>query len=225
MDNPVIKAARQAPPDWAKPVTPKDAPDPNMASPAQYNFINGLMEERDLSKLSDEQVAFLESDFAVNKGQASRIIELLLKQPRKPRERAISNTDPDLLALPAGRYAIENNQGELRFYKKWVSRDGKLHRIYVQHGPDESSMHLPTQIAIAKKILAAGIRQCAIRYGMEIGECSNCGRRLTNRISRELGIGPICGGRMFGDDGWKDEVKAARAAIVLRGDDPDEELE
>jgi hypothetical protein len=59
---------------------------------------------------------------------------------------------------------------------------------------------------------------------MEIRACSNCGRRLTNRISRELGIGPICGGRMFGGDEWADEVKAKRAEIVARGEDPDEEL-
>src|SRR5262249_50747865 len=133
-----------------------------------------------------------------------------------------------LVDLPPGRYAIENAEGELRFYHRWQGKreDNKdRFALYVCHGPEESRLPRPAQVAIAAKILAAGVRESAIRYGLEIGECSNCGRRLTNRISRELGIGPICGGRMFGDDGWKDEVKAARAAIVARGDDPDEELE
>ena len=64
----------------------------------------------------------------------------------------------------------------------------------------------------------------AIRFGMEIGACSNCGRRLTNTISRELGIGPVCGGRLFGDT-FKAEVKSKRAEIIARGDDPDAEVE
>jgi hypothetical protein len=58
---------------------------------------------------------------------------------------------------------------------------------------------------------------------MEIGSCSNCGRRLTNTISRELGIGPVCGGRMFGE-AFKVEVSEKRAEITARGDNPDEEL-
>lgn len=35
----------------------------------------------------------------------------------------------------------------------------------------------------------------AIAYGRETGTCSCCGAELTNKISIELGIGPICRGR------------------------------
>jgi hypothetical protein len=34
--------------------------------------------------------------------------------------------------------------------------------------------------------------QAIIAYGRETGECSCCGRELTNHVSIELGIGPIC---------------------------------
>jgi hypothetical protein len=77
--------------------------------------------------------------------------------------------------------------------------------------------------AVLKNIMDAGVREAAIRYGHEIGVCSRCGRRLTNRISRELGIGPVCGGRYWEDFG--EQVSAARQRIVDRGEDPDEEME
>jgi len=35
-------------------------------------------------------------------------------------------------------------------------------------------------------------RTTLARYGKEIGKCGICGLRLTDEVSRELGIGPIC---------------------------------
>jgi len=37
----------------------------------------------------------------------------------------------------------------------------------------------------------------AVSYGRETGRCSCCGAKLTNAISIELGIGPICRGLAF----------------------------
>lgn len=37
----------------------------------------------------------------------------------------------------------------------------------------------------------------AIAYGRAFGSCSCCGRTLTNELSIELGIGPICRGKFF----------------------------
>lgn len=165
----------------------------------------------------------------MTKSKASELIDWFLKLPNKPKPVQTHNNvsqgynTPSLAALPAGRYAIENNDGELRFYQVWESSNKAAKRLYVQHSDDTSKLPMRAQEAIAQKIIAVGIRECAIRYGMEIGSCSNCGRTLTNRISRELGIGPICGGRMFGGE-WREEVKQARATIIARGEDPDEEL-
>ncbi len=38
----------------------------------------------------------------------------------------------------------------------------------------------------------------AIAYGQRYGNCSVCDRTLTNPLSIELGIGPVCRGRFFG---------------------------
>ena len=35
-------------------------------------------------------------------------------------------------------------------------------------------------------------QEAAVRYGHQTGQCSICGRRLDNKISIALGIGPIC---------------------------------
>ena len=37
----------------------------------------------------------------------------------------------------------------------------------------------------------------AIAYGRRFGVCSCCGRELTNKVSIDLGIGPVCRGKFF----------------------------
>jgi hypothetical protein len=168
-------------------------------------------------------------EFGMSKGKASELIEWFLKQPDKPSELwkpSAEDAERIAIGVPAGRYAVENDQGELRFYNVWVARNGKRLNVYVLHGPNDSDLRFhKTMLGVLRKIKADGIREAALRFGREIGSCSNCGRRLTNRISRELAIGPVCGGRMFGEKEWKAEVKAKRQEIVDRGEDPDEELE
>lgn len=198
--------------------------DSQAATEKQIAFVRTLKAERDLSGLdvaTRDWVDEIELDCRLeelNKTQISRLIEKLLALPRKPAVQTVEHP------VPAGRYAIENNDGELRFYKVWISPDTTRIIVYVEHGPDNSRLPWQAAIIILHKIAEVGIREAAIRYGIEIGACSKCGRRLTNRISRELGIGPVCGGRMFGGDGWKDEVKAKRAEISARGEDPDEDI-
>jgi len=172
-------------------------------------------------------------EYGMSLAKASELITWFLKQPDKPQETVVSNgveTSTALSALPPGRYALPKagttlEDNELRFYHCWESRDKQAKRLYVLFGPSGSKMPYPAQMSVAQMIIKEGIRECAIRYGKEIGSCSNCGRRLTNRISRELGIGPVCGGRMFGGDEWSAEIHAAIDRIRERGEDPDEEIE
>lgn len=46
--------------------------------------------------------------------------------------------------------------------------------------------------------IAADPAQAAIAYGRRTNKCSCCGRTLTNKLSVDLGIGPICRGNF----GW-----------------------
>lgn len=212
----------------------------NRATNRQISFIESLLDERDLTAShkfvdatqamdAEELAAYIASIKAGLQDRstrgASQMIEALLALPKKSSAPAYpARTNADIPEVPKGRYAVENDEGELRFYKVWRGdRNPAYFKLYVQHGPDESEIPFRSALSILQKIVDAGIRAAAIRYGHEIGACSNCGRRLTNRVSRELGIGPVCGGRMFGRE-FKDEVKAARETIVARGEDPDEEV-
>lgn len=205
----------------------------NKITPKQRSFILSLLDDRDVSHVPQGRVDSLvkslrisedPEEFGMSREQASAVIDWLGQQKRKERP-AAQLSDSAVAKLPAGRYAIENEQGELRFYQMWESKDGKRRALYVMFGPNDSKLFPKVQESICQKILDAGFRECAIRFGNEIGACSNCGRRLTNRISRALGIGPICGGRMFSSDDWAETVKKARDEITAQGLDPDEELE
>ena len=46
-------------------------------------------------------------------------------------------------------------------------------------------------------IAAQDPENAAILYGKLNVRCSVCNRKLTNKVSRELGIGPICRGKYF----------------------------
>jgi hypothetical protein len=47
--------------------------------------------------------------------------------------------------------------------------------------------------------IAQDPKQAAIRYGQRTGSCACCGRSLSNAASIELGIGPICAQKWFGN--------------------------
>lgn len=199
-------------------------------SDPQLKFIRGLVKERDLDKLRAEQRDWLLTEMGkveddqllgVTRRRASDIITELLKLPMS--DSVVEKQNRDKPNVPAGRYAVDNDEGELRFYRVYISKSGFI-KVYVLHGPDASEVPFRAAMGILRKIEKDGVEKAAIRYGTEIGACSNCGRRLTNRISRELGIGPVCGGRMFGDM-FVTKVADAREAILARGEDPDEAID
>jgi len=249
MDPVKVDEPREEVPSWAKSPEPGTAAEvagealsgEKKISPPQRNFLLDLITRKYVKPDQEGKLDLImkclrisedPEEYGMSMKKASELIDWFLKQPDKPRETITTEgveTNTALHGLPPGRYALPKagtklEDNELRFYQCWESRDKQAKRLYVLFGPSGSQMPYNAQMNVAKMIIKDGIRECAIRYGMEIGSCSNCGRRLTNRISRELGIGPVCGGRMFGGDEWSEEVKAKRAEIRARGEDPDEEL-
>jgi hypothetical protein len=67
-------------------------------------------------------------------------------------------------------------------------QDGKFYRS----GPCDAIVEASILEACDKP------EQAAIAYGQKFGACSCCGRTLTNALSIELGIGPICRSNFFG---------------------------
>lgn len=96
---------------------------------------------------------------------------------------------PSEFPFPEGRYAIFNEDEELRFYHLV---DGE---VFVMASDNEYPIHGHSAEAIVAKIGEDPL-EAAKRYGIEIGACGVCGRTLTSDW-RLVGIGPVCSQKAF----------------------------
>jgi ribosomal protein S14 len=210
------------------------------ATERQVKFILGLLEERDLfaspkwfdaynAMDAEEYAAAMERFKAaipqLTKKAASAWIEKLLALPKKPKAK---RDDTDVPAVPAGRYALEDTADDLnpvKFYKVNHGKKGGRWEGFIfvdRFVSDETFPVKGSQRVAVLKAIAANPLEAAQRFGREENRCCICGRRLTRRLSRHLGIGPVCGER----NGWinADALAVAREEIRAMGLDPNEEV-
>lgn len=190
---------------------PRESPPPqtqqgSQASQAQVAYIKDLMSKRDLTSktMTHEQnlarLNHLIDTATLEKRQASATIDWLKGQPLRAlpaaTDGAVTSQSADLPSVPAGRYATENKDGVLRFYKVSRPTEGRWAGwtfVNVMASDEEHPIKgMAEKRLILENIVRDGIQASAERYGREIGACSICGRTLTDEISRSIGIGPIC---------------------------------
>lgn len=103
--------------------------------------------------------------------------------------------------VPFERFATTGEDGSTDFWRVFEytrQSDGRtfLTLRHVVGGTGESGvftkMAPEAMVTVARKIHAQGIKESAQRYGRELGRCSDCNRTLTDAMSREMGIGPVC---------------------------------
>lgn len=100
--------------------------------------------------------------------------------------------------VPDGRYAVYNDNqsvNDIAFYKVDNVIEGNWAGFtFVKQivGPDEQKVGQKQGRAILAKIAAMGVVESFQLYGRTIEKCGVCNRRLTNKESREYGIGPDC---------------------------------
>lgn len=131
---------------------------------------------------------------------ARNAIELLKPLPFKGRE-AGGVTYAD---IPAGHYAVESLTGnnDLDFFRIDRPDHGTYAgRIFVKRiiggKPDVGVRGKAATLALEAILNAPGGPEMAAKlYGVEIGRCYKCNRRLTDATSRAAGIGPDCAGRL-----------------------------
>lgn len=212
----------------------RKAPDPDApawtrdpATDKQLGYIKGLVEDRDIPETTLLGIkASLEE--GLTKGRAGEIISELKNLPVKPNRDDRSKNDPKVQDIPPGRYAVQTGEHEndLTFYRVKRKERGEVKEkvILIIAGPTEHFLgsYSKQAKAAAKNIVRAGIGDSAVLYGRTIGRCSQCNTQITNRISRELGIGPICGGRVYDD--WDSRVASVRESLLARGLDPTESV-
>ena len=102
--------------------------------------------------------------------------------------------------VPAGYYALDTEP--MKFYRlnygipgtQWA---GSLF-VTAIGGPEEYRIRNREARNEIIAAIAADPQGAMLRYGLNIGRCGHCNRRLTDEQSRLDGIGPICKAKM----GW-----------------------
>jgi len=161
------------------------------ATEPQINFIKSLRDSRGLAPLSDEVYA------QVTKADASEAITKLKEMPKAAKP-AIETPNQD--EVPAGRYALKADDGQVYFFKVEHGKDRWAGYTFVkrQSSDDLYPVKDPAKRANILKRIAADMYGAMALYGKEIGRCGHCHKTLTSDW-REKGIGPICAKNM----GWE----------------------
>ena len=123
-------------------------------------------------------------------------------------ERAFARGESNGLARPKIRLMGED--GSAYIVSKAPATGKNAGALYVKRVIDDAYMGKIAGGQFAKVSVcspaneAAIVKACAnpehasVAYGRVFGSCSCCGRTLTNALSIELGIGPICRGNFYG---------------------------
>ncbi len=118
---------------------------------------------------------------------------------RTPRPRVSDWPD-----VPAAWYATPSHTGsnDLDFWSVTHGKEGGRWAGYVFverviGGRDNQRIRTDEQIVALEAIRKAGPEAAMALFGQELGKCGKCGRHLTDEVSRQYGIGPVCraGGR------------------------------
>ena len=184
------------------PVESTTATPVNPPTEKQINFINTLLAEKDLragGKIqgTDEEVAAaVEAVKAqiptLERKAASKWIEKLMAMPSKPRQS--TSAGQPTVKVSDGYYAIEED-GVLKFFRVKTPTEGKwkgLTFINIQASDDFHPIRDRDRRNALLTEIAKDEHGAKCRYGQELGSCGVCNRTLTDELSRQIGIGPIC---------------------------------
>lgn len=162
------------------------------ASVKQMNFINSLLEKKELTDLPPlmvDHISAIEMGYpeSIGKWTGSRMIEILLSRPTK------KVALPKYPAAKAGRYAVKIDD-KIRFFEVSTPDQGRW-AGYVFVNEQAGGEFYPIRDNRRRAMILEAINgdpDSLARYGKELGICGMCRRPLTDEVSRSIGIGPIC---------------------------------
>ena len=151
------------------------------ATGAQVNFINKLVEQREVAPEVWEAVVEVQSGEMTTR-QASAVIDVLKAQPWKAKAGAVAEND---LADEAGIYEVDgvvfqikSNKAKTNLYAMELV-DG----VYVYAGAIyKNKIKKTDRITVERAVELSGL----------IGQCIRCSRTLTAEKSVRDAIGPVC---------------------------------
>jgi hypothetical protein len=172
---------------------------------AQVNLFNKLCTE--LVRVNNQDADAYTAGFAstVDRAGASKAIEAAItavkdakRVANMPHSQAGAPVAPST-EVPAGRYAIENDEGTLGFFQVDRPTEGRwAGYTFVKYQASDETYPVRDK-AKRERILskiAQDVKSAMLTYGREIGACGHCGRTLTDEDSRNAGIGPVCAGKV-----------------------------
>lgn len=181
------------------------------ASTAQMNFINDLLDGREMPASVLEGFKTMVSSPSFDKRQASMVIDTLKVMPRKAAPSAsASGSAPKaalveaLASIPNSKYAVPVEHVDIVL--KDVNLTGDLLFVEVREymgtrymrrltgslgGFTRSKLTTEDTLALAK-IIASDAYGYTKLFGQHYSCCGKCGAELTDPVSRSLLLGPTC---------------------------------
>lgn len=160
-----------------------------MATTAQVNFIKRLIEEKDITGTAFS--AWTDEVFnTVSTRDASNAIDMLKRLPRK-QVATVAQAEP----LTAGMYRVGDDIFKVQVA---VHGSGNLYakRLVVNGVGEKASFEYAPGVVRTLTQADRMSLEDAKAFGALYGTCCVCGRVLTNEVSIEAGIGPVCSGRL-----------------------------
>lgn len=163
----------------------------------QINYFTALVRDKELT--DQQRTGLLSTIPSSNKRSMMGLIQWLVGLPWKKQEPIVR---PAVVApiqkikVDQGYYAIVGPHVDtLKFYQVRVPDKGKwVGYTFVAEVSGENHLSVrdkQTRDAILAEI-AKEPTEALKRFGKEIGRCGHCRKQLTDAVSREFGIGPVC---------------------------------
>ena len=95
--------------------------------------------------------------------------------------------------IPCGMYALIRTDGTLDFLEV-IEANGRnwINRLYGAPGDFRREKLSYQHMWHAARHILSDLPECAQRFGRHFRTCGKCGSPLTQQVSRDLGLGPVC---------------------------------
>jgi hypothetical protein len=166
------------------------------ATPAQVETLKTLCTEFaefnvEAAREMWTHLAHLSKGGSLTMSRASHEIQTLIDLKRSARRAAQAEAAEPVPFIEAGRYAIDNNEGTLAFYRV-AAKDGRNTAVYVYASDEQRKLPAKAAAGVLRKLAAIDLEAAGVRFGQETRKCRKCGKRLTQEHTRAAGIGDEC---------------------------------
>lgn len=163
----------------------------------QHSFITKLLAEKAPNldtapgDVYERYMDFLEGSKFIAKSEASRLIDWLIKQPKKQANSSGQTVEPGVYVL--GDWIVKlqmNKAGTNAYTSRWVETKSEYLNENDEHvkGKWEYDPQLKGMLRPEHRMTMEQAKAFILKYG----QCAKCAHKLKAAKSVEEGIGPVC---------------------------------